>query len=197
MKKLLLVLAMFAVVTTASAQSYKSFRMGPRIGMNVSGFTGEGNDAKYKTGFTVGLAAEYSFAKWFALSGDVMFSQQGARQKAFGTVTKMNLNYLNIPIMANFYIIDNLALKVGVQPGFNVMARAKVSEDKTIVIRNIKENVSVFDFSIPVGISYDFMNSFRVEARYAIGITDISKPRETGRDKMTNSVFTITLGWML
>lgn len=198
MKKLLLVLAMFAVVSTASAQSYKSFRMGPKIGMNVSGVTGDdASEAKYKTGFAVGLAAEYSFSNWFALSGDLMFSQQGYRgEKILGMVPKFNANYINIPIMANFYVIDKLALKVGVQPGFNVMARGKMKSKDDIVITNMKEDVSVFDLSIPVGISYDFMNSFRVEARYAYGVTNLWNSK-SGNGKNGNSVFTITVGWML
>ena len=33
---------------------------------------------------------------------------------------EVRLDYINFPVLANFYIIPHLAIKTGVQPGFNV-----------------------------------------------------------------------------
>ena len=51
------------------------------------------------------------------------------------------------------------------------------------------EEVNTFDFSVPVGISYEYMNVC-LDARYNIGVSKIADG-DAGR----NSVFQITLGY--
>lgn len=97
---------------------------------------------------------------------------------------KYNLNYLNIPIMAQYYVAPGLALKAGVQPG--VLVSAKCGSD-------IKKYTNKFDVSIPVGASYEIAN-FVIDARYNIGLTKIQK--KTYSDlKSNNSVFQFTVGY--
>ena len=67
-------------------------------------------------------------------------------------------------------------MKAGVQPGF-------------MVAKDDAENVNTFDFSVPVGISYEYMN-ICLDARYNIGCTKVDKDV-----KGCNSVFQITLGY--
>lgn len=86
------------------------------------------------------------------------------------------LDYINIPILANVYVTKGLAVKLGIQPAFNVNSKADV-------------DAKSFDFSIPVGLSYEFSNVV-LDARYNWGLTKIF---ENGDSK--NSVFQITLGY--
>ena len=59
------------------------------------------------------------------------------------------------------------------------------------------------DFSIPVGISYTFEQGLVIDARYNIPVTDIAtdefKEDFSGGNeelnKMTNRVFSLTVGW--
>ena len=97
---------------------------------------------------------------------------------------KMNLGYLNIPIMAQYYVAPGLALKAGVQPGVLVSAKCG---------NNIKKYCNKFDVAIPVGASYEIAN-FVIDARYNIGLTKINK--KTYSDlKSNNSVFQFTVGY--
>ena len=54
-------------------------------------------------------------------------------------------SYLNIPVLANVYVVPGLAVKLGVQPGF-------------MVDKDDAEDVNTFDLSIPVGLSYEYNN---------------------------------------
>ena len=57
---------------------------------------------------------------------------------------------------------------------------------------DIKDECNTFDFSIPVGVSYEFDNHIVIDARYNIGITNINKGGDvTNR----NSVFLATVGY--
>ncbi len=56
---------------------------------------------------------------------------------------------------------------------------------------NAGENSSVkkFDFSVPVGVSYEF-NNLVLEARYNVGLTEV-----IADSKAKNSVFQLSLGY--
>lgn len=114
------------------------------------------------------------------VSAGLLYSQQGFKVsenvEGVDIEAKWKPAYLNIPILANFYVANGLALKAGVQPGF-------------MVAKDDAENVNTFDFSVPVGISYEYMN-ICLDARYNIGCTKVDKDV-----KGCNSVFQITLGY--
>jgi hypothetical protein len=98
-------------------------------------------------------------------------------------------DYINIPIMANVYLAPGLAVKLGVQPGFNVNDK----EEMTVVGVKEKQNADLktFDFAIPVGLSYEFSNIV-IDARYNWGLTKVAENSDS-----KNSVFQITLGYKL
>ena len=139
MKKVLLsIAALFTVATYASAQE-TGFGFGPKVGINLSNQTLL--DGDYKTGLTAGVFADYRFSNLFALSADVLYSRQGAK----GDDAKIKTDNLNIPILANFYLVKGLAVKAGVQPGFLLGAND-----------GMKDAFKTFDLAVPVGVSYDF-----------------------------------------
>ena len=96
-----------------------------------------------------------------------------------------------MPILANVYVTKGLAVKLGLQPGFNITSKYN---QKVTILGNVVETTSDMkaqsvDFSIPVGLSYEFSN-VQLDARYNWGISKVLKNKE---DK--NSVFQITLGY--
>ena len=102
------------------------------------------------------------------------------------TKVNANLDYINIPILAQFYPAKGFAIKAGVQPAFNVRHKATGDAEYTI------EHVNSFNFSIPVGLSYEY-EGFVLDARYNIGITKLYKDADQGR----NSTFSISLGYKI
>jgi hypothetical protein len=112
----------------------------------------------------------------------------------------MKSNYLNIPILANFYVLDKLAFKVGVQPGIFLSAKIKDNSsgnDETVSVSNLYKGM---DFSFPIGVSYEFFNRLIVEARYTIGaakVLDSGKFNEAYdiAPKSRNNYFTISAGY--
>ena len=152
----------------------------PTVGLNISNVT-DWNDTKSKAGLAVGAVAEYGVAEKVGVSAGLMFSMQGCGWKGYDDKTK--LNYLNIPILANYYVYKGLAVKAGVQPG--ILLSAKEGD------KDIKDDVKGFDLSIPVGASYEYQN-FVLDARYNIGVT---KANKNGDKSNKNSVFQITLGY--
>lgn len=113
---------------------------------------------------------------------------QGAKvNQPFVTVTQ-KLDYINIPITANVYVVKGLAVKLGVQPGFKVGDVASGDAAHALNVA-LPGKAKSFDLSIPVGVSYEY-NNFQLDARYNWGVTKVYEG-----SKVKNSVFQITLGY--
>ena len=83
------------------------------------------------------------------------------------------LDYINIPIVANAYVYKGLALKFGIQPGFNISSKVTVDMNGSSGTRSISRDVKTFDLAIPVGLSYETKFGLVVDARYNIGVTKV------------------------
>lgn len=176
MKKFMLAAAVMIMSLGAKAQNeVGQITVAPTVGLNLATVTGDG--AKSMAAFTVGATAEYGLSEGIGLSAGVMYSMQGAK---LGD-EKLKLGYINIPILANYYIWEGLAIKAGLQPG--IMLSAKWDGE------DVKEGCNSFDLAIPVGVSYEF-SKIVVDARYNIGVTKIID----GADSK-NSVMQFTVGY--
>lgn len=174
---------------TANAQTEAgTFTLQPKVGMNLADMT-DFDDSKMKIGIAAGVEAEYVFAPNMSIGAGVLYSMQGT--KADEGDGKIKNDYLNIPIVFNYYLMPGLAVKAGVQPGFLMSCKMDDGEEDV----DTKDFANSFDMSIPVGVSYEF-NNFVLDARYNIGMTKIWKSDyEELLGKSKNSVFQITLGY--
>lgn len=188
MKKILLTaVVMLASVASYAQQAVGTFTLQPKIGINVASLTKcDGCDPRI--GLAAGVEAEYQATDIFSVSAGLIYSMQGNKAKEEGVTLTTKLDYINIPILANVYVTKGLAVKLGVQPAFNVSDKQKLSGGKASVEA---EDVGAesFDFSIPVGLSYEY-NNVVFDARYNFGVTNIA---DGGDSK--NSVFQFTLGY--
>ena len=188
MKKMILMAAVLLSSMGAFAQAPAgTFTLQPKVGVNVSTLTNL--DANSKAGFVGGVEGQYQFDDLFGLSLGVNYSQQGVKWDiSNNTSYSQKLDYINLPILANVYVVKGLAVKVGVQPGFLVDKHNSPYDPKTV------------DLSIPVGLSYEYDN-FVLDARYNWGVTKVSdgmpewKNDKVENNNSRNSVFQFTLGY--
>ena len=179
------------LLTTMAANAQNTvgkFTIAPTVGINFSNVSGDVDDNKMKVGAVFGAVAEYGLLEKLGLSAGVLYSMQGYKEEysSYGSTEKSTtkLNYLNVPILANYYVIKGLAVKAGLQPAFLLSAK---NEDY-----DIKDHCKTFELSIPVGASYEFKN-FQLDARYNIPLTKYND----GDGSTKNSVFQLTLGYKI
>ncbi len=220
MKRKLLSLAIMAM-TAAMAQAQAptgKLTLKPMAGIAVStlsdadvnldallGIQGAGTiESIPKVGLVIGGEAEWQANTVLAISAGVTYSMQGCRFDQFGMEQgstrigakdiKLTLNYLNIPIMANFYVAKGLALKVGLQP--QILTKAK--EQMTVYAKSggmyddvhISEddlNTNGLALSVPIGLSYE-VKGVVFDARYAFGLTDVY---DDSHNKCSSFQFTV------
>lgn len=187
MKKLFLM----AVMALATVSSFAQHRVGtvtiqPKVGLSLANVTK--GDGDIRVGAVAGAEFEYQVSDIFSLSAGALYSMQGCKGEVEGYDATVKLDYLNIPILANVYVAKGLAVKLGIQPGFNVTSKASVEKGGTKVTTDL-DGIESVDFSIPVGLSYE-INNFVIDARYNLGVSKIMD----GSDSK-NSVFQFTLGY--
>ena len=123
---------------------------------------------------------------------------------------RMQLHYVSVPVLLNGYLADGLAVKAGVQLSYLIDANMRqeqtditmeIGEGGTPVYKSgetvskrqgIKGGMDKVDVSIPIGISYEYMNVV-IDARYNYGLLKTLKNSDGG--KARNRYFTFTLGY--
>lgn len=191
MKKMMMIAVMALVAMTASAQKTLrdsgTFTLQPKAGLALGNFSGDyikvsgQDDPTIRVGFIAGVEGEYYINDWLSAAAGVNYAQQG--WKFDDETTK--LDFLNIPLTANFYVAPGLALKTGFQIGFMLSAK-----DDDIDVKELYESTNI---SIPLGISYEISN-FVFDARYNIGLSNLYK--HSGSDfKGRSDLIQITVGY--
>lgn len=188
MKKLMFL----AVMAVASMGAYAQHAVGsitlqPKVALNIANLTDNGKSDP-RIGLAAGAEVEYTLTDMFSLAGGIMYSMQGANRDDGPVEYTWKFDYLNLPMVANVYVVKNLALKTGIQLGFNMSHKLK-SETSAGTNEIDMSGFKSFDFSIPLGISYEYENIV-LDARYNLGLTKVF---DHGDQK--NSVFQITLGY--
>lgn len=193
MKKLLtIVLLMMATLTTLAQNTMRecgTITVQPKIGVGfgyISGCWDTGTDDQEKTrvGLVAGVEGEYYATRWLGIAAGVNYAMQGWVMNAEQSVAT-KLDYLNIPVTANFYVAGGLALKAGAQLGFLLYAKQQGID--------IKDNCRKLSVAIPVGISYEFGNVV-FDACYNFALTKVNKHKSVVNDGRSDLI-QLTLGY--
>ena len=194
-KVILMAVALMATVTMSAQQMY----IKPMVGGTLSTFTKIDN-SKFRLGLAAGAEFGYKIAEPFDVTAGLLFTMQGSGQKDTDYTKDVSVTHtmLNIPILANYYIIPGLAVKAGIQPGFLLSAKNKGTEvyngKETEYESTSTDGLEKFGLSIPLGLSYEF-SDFVIDARYNLGLTNVYK--HNGDKKPKNSVIMLTLGYKI
>ncbi len=198
MKKLSSILVVLFCLCTLSSRAQSvskgAFSFIPRVGIDfaklsnhdiysTSDFMSHRNKAQFKLGFEVGANVEYMALDNLGIELGFQYAREGTDHDM--EAGELALDYINVPLMANIYVVDNLALRVGVQPGF------LVGNDTDSGYGD--DAFKKVDFSIPVGLSYEYEN-FILGVRYNIGLTRVFK-NDLLKEK--NQVFMVDLGYRI
>ena len=199
MKKIILTVSAVFAFGFMDAQETK---FGVKGGVNFATLTGDAEDVSMKVGFNVGGFVEIKVSDKFSVQPELLYSTQGARTEisefdGFNFDAKVNLGYLNIPIMARYYVANKFSLEAGPQVGFLLSAKGKAEVMEggvtTSAEEDIKDEFESIDFGVNFGAGYDFTKNLSANVRYNFGLTNIAK--DSGNDKANNSVLSLSLGY--
>ena len=217
MKKYILTVVVLLMATLSSNAQFKpgTTSLQPKIGIGGANITnledipiGTSTNLDKTTGGAalLGLELEYQFQEKLGLGIGLNYALQGCAWENLRMNgvkyrnPRIETEYVNIPVVINYYLNNGWALKAGVQFGFLTNANFKIrTEEKymekdatTDLAVDLKDEFESFDFSIPLGISYESSKHWIFDARYHLGLTKVNK---SGSKDYKNSVFMITAGY--
>lgn len=202
MRKITLSVAALFAFGIANAQDVE---FGVKGGLNIASLSGDVEDVSSKMGFHVGGFAEIKLTDKFSVQPELLFSLQGAKEEYTETMAgfdvkyedKLNLSYLNIPIMAKYYATESLSIQAGPQVGFlmsaNLEEKASFEGGSETAETDVKEFMETVDFGVNFGLGYKITENFGVDARYNVGLSNIYK--DSDDYKVSNSVIQVSLGY--
>ena len=177
-------LLVFALLLSTSSFS-QGVDLGIKVGATFANLTGV-TDGSTKTGFVGGAFVTIKFSDKIAIQGDLLYSQQGVELD----VDKINLDYINFPLVLKYYIIKRINIQAGPQFG-------TVINDSLGSFLGSNIDFNSFDVTGVVGIGVDLPLNFRITGRYGFGLSDISfSDNDFSIDTNSkNSVFSLTAGF--
>lgn len=181
----------------ANAQDVK---FGAKAALNIATLSGDDENTSSYTGFQVGGFAEIKVSEKFAVQPELMYSAQGGKEKGvenyngtdYDVTAIYKLGYINIPVMAKFYVAKSFSLEAGPQIGFLVSAKGEAKVLGTSTEVDIKDSVKAVDFGLNLGAGYDFTNKFSAGLRYNFGLSNIN---DEDSSEIKNGVFSVSLGY--
>ncbi len=182
MKKLfLLAIAVIGFTMTSNAQDVK---FGFKGGLNFSNINdlkaaGQDLDPDGRTGYHIGAVLQLSLMETFALQPEILYSAQGADD--------LDVDYINIPILAKLKFAGIASIEAGPQFGFVINDEI---EDVLGSIQADAESES-FDLGLAVGAGVE-LGGFFGQVRYNLGFTDVTS---AGDGK--NSTFQVSVGYYI
>ena len=175
----------------SASAAFSQVSFGVKGGLNLANVSKSEGDMKL--GLHAGAFGEYQLNDFFGVAGELLYSNQGTQDEEEGVKVKMNMDYLNIPVLAKLYIAEGLSLDVGPQFGFLISAKGKGDVDGVSASVDMKDEFNSTDVSAALGLTYN-IGKFMIQGRYNLGLTDTQKNNE-GSDKYKNNVIQFGVGY--
>lgn len=188
----------FLIVALLSAQIMMAqFKVGIKGGANITKVNGQAFDEQFRYGYHLGGFAEIGLGKKLRLQPEVIFNQYATTLDSSMNViyhniinsnqSKVNLNYVSIPIILSYKLLGPIYLQAG--PQFAIL----VDQNKNF-LQNGANAFKKGDFSMLGGVQLKLL-SLRVTGRYIIGLSNINDI--TSQDKWKNEGVQLSLGFAL
>jgi hypothetical protein len=189
--------------TSAQAQ----FKIGPKIGMNLSTMTlkssGISLDPQMLVGFHAGLITEISFTENLKLQPGILFSTKGSKYELtfLGETFDYSLTpgVIEVPVNA-FYIYGKgpvkLILFAGPYVAYGITGKSKINGESQDILygSTTEDDMKPFDFGLNFGAGVN-VNGFMISAQYGFGLLNLA-PDNTGDTDMKNKVIGISVAYM-
>ncbi len=195
--------ALFSGIATAQEEgdntNDKAVSFGVKGGVNFATFVSGDDDfdsPDSRTSFHVGVLAEMPITDMFSVQAEALYSGQGFDLDFEGPDNdnaEVQLDYINVPVLAKFYLTKGLSIEAGPQFSFLVNEEFDFnpnSDDGDIDLEDTPFEAEEFEFGMAAGLTFQTDMGLFASGRYTRGFTDIYNDAN-----IQNSVFQISVGY--
>jgi hypothetical protein len=184
MKKIsMVVIALMLMSGVAFSQAQVA--IGLKGGVNISKFDESASDNI--TSFHGGAFALVKLTK-IGIQPEILFSQQGSKFSDINS-DELKTSYLSIPVMLKIYLAAGINIQAGPQFGFLTAAEFDGND--------VKDSFKSSDISANVGLGWDLPFGLTIDARYNIGLQDVSEDTSISSEALKSRVIQISVGYKI
>ena len=144
----------------SNAQDSGDIELGFGAGLNVSNVTAQegANGTPSRFSFNIGASGEYYFSDRWGLKVELIYDNKGwadgfiEDNNANSITTDYEVNYVTLPIMANWHFGSNRNWYLNFGPYIGFLVKAEATESDL----NVKDGFKSTDFGLAFGIGYKF-----------------------------------------
>ncbi len=149
----------------------QDIRFGLKGGLNLFNINGDyTEDLKSRPSYHIGALAEILILDQLYFQPELLYSAQGAKADKIDATYK--LDYLTIPVLAKYFLMDDLSMELGPQLGFLVNSEFELKGNGSSISLDPKDGYKKMDFGLNFGLSYRLKDIF-FSGRYNLGLTQI------------------------
>lgn len=178
----------------SNAQSM-TVSFGVKGGVNLATINGDIESPDSRINFHAGVTAEFPVAEIFSIQMEALYSGQGAEfeyEGSDGDKAELQLDYINVPVLAKFYIFKGFSVEAG--PQFSFLLNDEIDSNPNSNSGDsptpFRDSLKTFEFGVAGGLTFQTDLGLFATARYIQGITDIADDMN-----VQNAVFQIGLGY--
>jgi hypothetical protein len=195
------VLLLFLGVLWTPAASAQGVQGGVKIGLNSANLSfeesGEFENLENRTGMLAGGFLVWPVTRTFAIQAEGLFSQKGASVSEQGMSGELQLDYVDIPILARFSASPSARTMLHVYAGpslnFNVRARTKATFAGETSEEDFSDDVRSLETGLVLGAGVQ-VSRLLFEGRYSWGLTNIDKEDAGSDPTVKNRTLSVTAG---
>jgi len=171
MKKTIIVI-LLGVFSLSTIPAFAQEAIGIKGGVNIaslSEFTGRARISGHG-----GLFLHHTINKNWCFQPEILFSGEGQRYFSDGAEHTLALDYLQVPLMMQYYPVPNIYLEAGPQVGLLLSARDKVDGFEEANTVNVKGDFAAAQVALGIGAGFKASEKIIFYGRYNFGLTDVS-----------------------
>ena len=169
MKKVATLLSV-AVFSLFFLKANSQHALGIKGGVNIANLSGfEGNSRISAHG---GVFLHHTITSNWCFQPELLFSGEGQRYFDNGEERTLSLNYLQLPLMIQYYPSPQIYLEAGPQVG--VLINAEDKGDETTHL-NVKGDFTAAQVALGVGLGFKATDQVILYGRYNFGLTDVTR----------------------
>ena len=179
MKKIIFTLSLLLASIVGFAQG---LGIGLKAGANFATLSADNYSSSSITSYHVGVYANVKFSDTWGLTPEILWSAQGAELDN----VKLETDYVVVPIMIRWRIIELISLEAG--PQFNFLTSAELDNV------DVMDDMNSSTFSAAIGALVHLPLGLNGGIRYVIGMSDLA---ESDSDELKDRTFQIYVGWTI
>jgi hypothetical protein len=175
MKTKIVLLTLTAIVLIQLNARAQKFNYGIVAGVNMVQLAPIGNDHPHlfdrpRASFNINAHIGYKYNKNWGLTVEPGFMTKGGSIQ--NDDSKLKLNYLQIPILADYYLNDRISISFGPELAYLLSAQIKI-DGNAIDAQKVYDQK--FELSGVIGLNFELESNIDMGVRYSHGLMHISE----------------------